>query len=133
MSAGKLLLIGGVGVGLALLVAGIASASSGGSANTSTIPAGYRPPGNALKIPMPAGTGGVPFAFTQTSWTVAGDASGAQAGTYTLVQSVASPNTDWVVTFTGVGGTSAGIVAYSQTPNGGLLAQAAAAGTRTAA
>lgn len=129
MSAGKVILIGAVGVGLALLVAGIASASSAKSAPpNSTIPPGFKPPANATSIQIPPGHAGIPFALNQTSWAVAGDASGQQPGTYTLVQNASNPLADWVVTFSGVGGTSAGIVAVSPTQNGGLMAQAAAAG-----
>lgn len=129
MSAGKVLAIGAVGIAAALLVAAVASASSSKAAPpNSTIPPNFQPPANATRIQIPPGHAGIPFALNQSSWTVAGDASGAQPGTYTLVQNASNPNVDWIVTFTGVGGGSAGIVGVSPTPNGGLMAQAAAAG-----
>lgn len=127
MSAGKVLLISAAGLGLVAVLVAVAKASSSSAPSSGTLPANFKPPPGSRVNQLPAG-GAIPFPITKTSWDVAADASGAQTGTYTLVQRTASPNTDWLVTFTAPGGTSSGVVSYSQTPNGGLLAQAAAAG-----
>ena len=127
MSASKVVLIGFAGLAAVAVFAGVASASSNKSA-ASTIPPNFKPPANATRIQIPAGHAGIPFALNQSSWPVAADASGAKAGTYTLVQNASNPNVDWVVTFTDATNGGRGIVAVSQTQNGGLMAQAAAAG-----
>lgn len=127
MSAGKVILIGLVGVAAAAVFIGVANASPAKS-KASTIPASFKPPLGAVVITIPAGHAGIPFPMTQTSWAVAGDASGAKPGSYVLVQNAQNPLVDWVVTFTDQASGGRGIVAASQTPNGGLMAQAAAAG-----
>jgi hypothetical protein len=128
MSAAKIALIGLAGVAAIAVVAGVASAAPA-KKPASTIPPGFKPPANATIVQIPAGHAGIPFGLTQTSWPVAPDASGAKAGTYVLVQNASNPLVDWLVTFTPDDGSGArGIVAVSQTQNGGLMAQAAAAG-----
>lgn len=128
MSAAKAVLIGLAGLAAVAVVAGVASASSSSKAPASTIPPSFKPPANATVIQIPPGHAGIPFALNQSSWPVGADASGSKPGTYTLVQNASNPLVDWVVTFTDATTGGRGIVAASQTQNGGLIAQAAAAG-----
>lgn len=119
----NLLFIALAGLGIAWL------AKKDHTASASTLPATWRPPaGSKVELfpPPIAGTGMAQL--KRTSWHVAADASGAQAGTFNLVQNAADPN-DWLVSFKNDGAAGGGgILAYSQTPRGGLIAQAAAAG-----
>jgi hypothetical protein len=110
----------------------LAAAAAGGvliahhaSASSSTAP---KPPAGARvdQLPMPITGTGIP-SLKRTTWTVAADASGQQAGTMILLQNTADPN-DWVLTFQNASGGGAGILNYAKTPKGGLMAQAAAAG-----
>ena len=99
-----------------------------GPASASTLPAAWKPPAGARvqNFPMPiAGTG--IKTLRRTEWDVPADSSGQQAGTFVLTQNAANPN-DWVMGFRAASNGGFGILAYSQTPMGGMLAQAAAAG-----
>jgi hypothetical protein len=117
-----LILIALVGGGLALL----SMHDKPSSANT--LPAAWKPPTDAkvefFAPPFP-GTGLAQL--KRTSWHVAADASGQQAGTFVLTQNAANAN-DWIMAFKNDASGGGGILAYSQTPVGGMLAQAAAAG-----
>lgn len=116
----KGLLVGAlVALGVALLASSSHAASSGSGAPT---------PGPGAKVETfanPVAGTGMPT-LKRTSWPVAADASGQRAGTMILLQNAANPN-DWVLSFRGDAG-GAGVLAYAQTPNAGLLAQGAAAG-----
>jgi hypothetical protein len=64
----------------------------------------------------------------RTTWRVAADASGQQAGLMILLQVKASPNRDWVLMFKNEQTGGVGLLGYSQTPTAGLIAQQLAAG-----
>lgn len=123
MSLGKVLLIGGVGVGVAMLFMHSAKANA-----IAGVP-GFVPPPNATThtFAPPLNLGSAVRALKQTSWHVAADASGQRAGTWRITQN-ADNGADYVVAFQADDSHSFGVVAFSQTPVGGLLAQAAAAG-----
>lgn len=122
MSLGKAVLIGGIGFGL---VAWFIH-SKPANAASSLVPPPVPPAGATVEtIANPVAGTGMPT-LKRTSWAVAADASGQQSGTMILLQNAANPN-DWVLSFRGDAG-GAGIISYAQTPNGGLLAQAAAGG-----
>ena len=124
MSAAKAILIGGIGFGL---VAWFIHSKPANASAAATVPA---PPKGATvtidTIANPVAGTGMPT-LKRTSWHVSADASGQQAGTMILLQNAANPN-DWVLSFRSDAGGGAGIISYAQTPNGGLLAQAAAGG-----
>lgn len=124
MGLGKVLLVGGVGVGLVVLYVKHSQASSA----SSTASAGPPTPGpGAASMSIPPGPKnptGLTLALTQ--WQQQADASGKQAGLWALVQNTANPQSDFVVVFGN--GASAGIVQQGTTPNSGLIAQAFVAG-----
>jgi hypothetical protein len=112
---------------LAVGVAVLALIATSHAASTD-LPAQWKPPAGAtvdlLQNPLP-GTG-MPQ-LRRTSWHVAADASGQQAGTFVLTQNAANPLADWVMAFRADAG-GGGVLGFSKTKNGGLLAQAAASG-----
>lgn len=121
MSSTKTLIVGGLAAaGALLLIGGLASASS----SKSTAP---KPGPGATVEKLPAGSGpGLP-ALKRTTWRVAADASGQQAGLMILLQSANNPN-DWALVFSNDQTHASGLLAYSQTPVGGLIAQQLSAG-----
>lgn len=124
MGVAKVILIGGFGFGLAawFIHSKSANAAPASASNAPPVP----PAGAVVQTitnPM-AGTG--MDQLKRTAWHVATDASGQQAGTMTLTQNAANPN-DWAVSFRPDAG-GGGVLAYSKTPNGGLIAQAIAGG-----
>lgn len=121
MGAAKVILIGGIGFGLA---AWFFHSHAASAASSSTPPA--VPPGATVEtLANPLAGTGMPT-LRRSSWHVAADASGQQPGTFVLTQNAANPN-DWAFGFQPDAG-GFGILGYSQTPNGGLIAQAAAGG-----
>jgi hypothetical protein len=116
MKSGVLLLLGVAGAGAALFMMHSAHAAS-----SAVWPAGFTPPGNSATRNLPASnpTG---MALKATTWAVAADAGGTQAGTYTVYQSAAAPGTDWAVFFNG------SPMAVGDTQNAKLIQQAVAAG-----
>jgi hypothetical protein len=123
---GSGLLLGGLFLTAGVLVAiGVASAKPRTSSASSTPPP--RPGPGATVEHLPAGTGpGLP-ALTRTTWAVSADASGQQAGTFILLQAADDPN-QWALVFVNNATHAAGVMGYSPTPIGGLLAQMLAAG-----
>ena len=117
----KILGLGALGA-VALLLFG----SKGAHASPASTAPPVGPGATVENLPAPASMPGVP-ALKRTMWHVAAGSDGQQAGVFILVQSAKDPN-DWVLTFKNDAGGGAGIVAYAQTPIGGLLAQAVAAG-----
>ncbi len=117
MKAAGLVLLAVAGAGVALFVAHSAHAAT----QTAIWPAGFTPPGNSVTRNLPK-TNPTQLPLTVTSWAVAADAGGTQAGTYTLYQNANAPGTDWVVFFNGTP------FQAGQTQNAGLIAQAVAAG-----
>lgn len=118
MKSGALILLGLAGAGVALFVAHSAHAASPSNA---IWPAGFTPPGNSATRSVP-NTNATQLPLKITSWAVAGDAGGTQAGTYTVYQNTNAPGTDWAVFFNG------SPVQVGQTANAGLIAQSVAAG-----
>jgi len=127
-SSAKTLLVGGlVAAGALVLIGGLASASSS-SSSTPKVPPAPKPGPGATVENLQAGLGqGLP-ALKRTTWRVAANASGQQAGLMILIQSAASPNRDWVLMFKNDQTQGVGILGYSQTPIAGLIAQTLAAG-----
>lgn len=123
MSSTKTLLVGGLAAGVALLlIGGLASASSSSSKSTAPKPG----PGATVEK-LPAGSGpGLP-ALKRTTWRVPADASGQQAGVMILLQSASNAN-DWALVFSNDQTHASGVLAFSQTPVGGLIAQQLSAG-----
>ncbi len=117
MKAG-LILLGIAGAGAALFVLHAAHAASPSAA---IWPAGFTPPGNSATRHLPV-ENPTQLPLKVTSWAVAADAGGTQAGTYTLYQNAKAPGTDWAVFFNGAP------VAAGDTPNAKLIEQAVAAG-----
>lgn len=123
MSAAKVLLMGAIGVGAVALFLHAHSAN----ASPNTIPPEWRPPpGSSVTTFPPPITGTGMRMLKRTSWAVQANSSGQQAGTFLLTQNADDPN-DWVLVFVSAAG-GAGILGHSDTPMGGLLAQAVAAG-----
>lgn len=123
MNTAKALLVTSLvaGAGVIALV-GLANASPKASGNPPPKPG----PGATVEN-LPAGSGpGLP-AIKRTMWRVAADASGQQPGVMILLQSAKNPN-DWALIFQNDQTHAAGVLAYSQTPIGGLIAQQLAAG-----
>lgn len=126
MSAGKVLVIGAVGVGLVALFMHAAKANAAPAAKQ--WPAGWVPPPDADTQTIPAGAGNpTGMTLTGTRWAQTADASGRQPGRWILLQNAANPLNDWVVFFSQENG-ALGIVASSGSPRAGLMAQAVAAG-----
>lgn len=127
MGVAKVILIGGFGFGLAAWFIHAKSASALSSSANTTPPA---PPVGAVvtveTFANPMAVAGLPT-LKRSSWHVAADATGQEAGTFMLTQNAANPN-DWVYSFKNDAGGGAGVIGYSQTPNGGLLAQGVAGG-----
>lgn len=120
MKAVQALLVGGIVVSAGLLLIGAASAKSRGG----TPPP--KPGPGATVDNLPANTGpGLP-AIKRTMWHVDADPSGQQAGLMMLLQSATNPN-DWALLFRNDATQGVGVLAYSQTPIGGLIAQQLAA------
>jgi len=122
MSSSAKILVGVVAVaGVAALLIGSASASSSKSGTPPPKPG----PGATVEN-VAAGSGpGLP-ALKRTMWRVAADPSGQQAGVMILLQSAKNPN-EWALVFVNDQTHGAGVLGYSQTPLGGLLAQQLAA------
>jgi len=123
MSSSAKILLGVAAVaGVAALLIGTASASA---TKPKGVPAPRPGPGATVET-LPANTGpGLP-AIKRTMWHVAQDASGQQAGVMILLQSASSPN-DWALLFKNDQTGGVGLLTYSQTPIGGLIAQQLAA------
>lgn len=118
----KVLLIGGLVASAGLLLIGVASAKPRGNPPP-------KPGPGATVDNVPANSGpGLP-ALKRTMWHVDADASGQQAGVMILLQSATSSN-DWALIFKNDKTGGAGVLAYSQTPIGGLIAQQLAAGVK---
>lgn len=127
-SSAKTLLVGGLVVAGALaLIGGLASASSSSSSKPKGTPPPKPGPGATVEN-IPAGLAGQSIpALKRTTWRVAANASGQQAGLMILVQVASDPN-EWVLLFKNEQSGGAGILGYSQTPMAGLIAQQLAAG-----
>jgi hypothetical protein len=119
-------LAGGIVAGLALmLVAAANAASSSSSANKGSAPP---KPGPGAKVErVPAGLASSLPPLKRTTWPVAADASGQQAGTMILIQPIESPS-DWVLFFQNKQTGATGLLSYNHTPTAGLIAQMFAAG-----
>jgi hypothetical protein len=121
MSSGKWIVIAGAAAGLAALLLG----SKKSSAASSNLPPGWTPPSGAVFSSTPPGA--VPL--TQDRWQWRNETQGGAPGTMVLLTNHANPTADFVAYLLpdGQGGTPA-ILAVGQTPNSGLMAQAAMAG-----
>jgi hypothetical protein len=122
MKAIQALLVGGVVVSAGLLLVGMANAKPRGNPPP-------KPGPGATVDNLPANSGpGLP-AIKRTMWRVNADGSGQQAGVMILLQSATNSN-DWALIFKNDATQGAGVLAYSQTPIGGLIAQQLAAGVK---
>ncbi len=112
----------GVAAGLAALLLGSKKSSAASSSN---LPPGWTPPSGAIFSSTPPGA--VPL--TQDRWQWRNESQGGAPGTMVLITNHANPKADFVAYLLpdGAGGVPA-ILAQGQTPNSGLMAQAAMAG-----
>lgn len=98
------------------------------AASPSVWPPGFTPPGTSTTTVIPPGPSNpTGLAIKVTKWQQAADASGAQAGTWSLAQNNANQANDWAVFFNN-GSSAPQLVQAGTTPNSGLLAQALSAG-----
>lgn len=98
------------------------------AASPSVWPPGFTPPGTSTTTVVPPGAGNpTGLAIKITKWQQAADASGQQAGTWSLAQNNANQANDWAVFFSNGTG-SPQLVQQGTTAKSGLLAQALQAG-----
>lgn len=83
---GKVLLVGGVGVGAYLLLTRSASASSG----SPSVPAGWQPPPGAIVVNLAPSATPVGVPLTLASWPAA---AGQPAGNYVVIWNTTEPGT----------------------------------------
>src|SRR6187549_1746026 len=93
MSSGKMLLIGGLAIGIGALVL---SSSNAHAEPASRLPRGWEPPEGSEHTELPKGTGGLSFTVERFQWHQ--DASG--GGTPGLFTMLSAGPDDWVVLFT---------------------------------
>ncbi|HXJ69878.1 MAG TPA: hypothetical protein VNM39_13290 [Verrucomicrobiae bacterium] len=91
------------------------------AASPSVWPPGFTPPTASTTTTVPK-TNPTNLPLKITTWGQAADGSGAQAGTWRLIQNQNNQANDWAVFFNG------SPVQVGTTPTSGLIAQSAAAG-----
>ncbi|HEY2405590.1 MAG TPA: hypothetical protein VGI10_06295 [Polyangiaceae bacterium] len=111
-----LLLLGAAGAAVFVALEHHANAAS-----ASVWPPGFTPPGTSTTTTI-AKTNPTQLPLKVTTWGQLADASGAQEGTWRLVQNANNPANDWAVFFNG------SPVQVGTTPTSGLIAQSVAAG-----
>ncbi len=91
------------------------------ASSPSVWPPGFTPPTASITTTLPK-TNPTQLPLKVTTWAQLADASGAQAGTWRLVQNANNPANDWAVFFNGAP------VQVGTTPTSGLIEQSVAAG-----